>query len=166
MESRISTTNVRCTTCESEINIGNGGRDDIKKHIASKKHKAAQSVASTPAITGFIKPNPEDEQVTRAEALFATFLMEHNIPLSVGDHATQLFKKMFPQCKIAKKISSGRTKTTSLIRCMADNSVAKLVQRIRTCPFSVATDGSNDGGANQLYPSKSFLRIYVVIYVF
>ena len=36
-----------------------------------------------------------DNAVIRAEAMFTSFLVEHNIALSAADHAAKLFNKMF-----------------------------------------------------------------------
>lgn len=45
--------------------------------------------------TMFFKKN--ESRTIRAETLFTNFIVEHNLPLSVADHAAgPLFKKMFP----------------------------------------------------------------------
>ena len=47
-------------------------------------------------------------EVIHFELLFASFLIEHNIPLSASDHAGPLFRKMFPDSELAKKYVSGQ----------------------------------------------------------
>ena len=56
--------------------------------------------------------------VAKAEALFTAFLVEHNLPLSVADHAGPLFK-MFPDSAIAKKYKCGQTKTREVVTVLA-----------------------------------------------
>ena len=41
--------------------------------------------------------------MTNAEILFTNFLIVHNVPIAVSDHAGPLFRKMFPDSEIAKK---------------------------------------------------------------
>lgn len=42
-----------CTYCKSDIKIAHGGKNDLKHHIGSDKHKRiARSIAGTPGIAG------------------------------------------------------------------------------------------------------------------
>ena len=43
-----------------------------------------------------------------AETLFTSYLIEHNIPVAVSDHAGPLFKRMFPDSKIGNLIAEQR----------------------------------------------------------
>jgi hypothetical protein len=52
--------------------------------------------------------------VTNAEVLFTNFLIEHNVPIAVSDHAGSLFRKMFPDSEIAKKYGCARTSISLL----------------------------------------------------
>ena len=54
-------------------------------------------------------------QVTRAEVKIANFMVEHNIPFAVADHLSPLLRDVFPDSQIAKRYSSARTKTTSML---------------------------------------------------
>ncbi|KAH7977463.1 hypothetical protein HPB49_001747 [Dermacentor silvarum] len=75
---------------------------DIKVHIASKKHQASLRAADNQAsLTSYVR-NDSDFGVIWAECFFTAFLVEHNMPLSVSDHAAPLFRKMFPRCDEAK----------------------------------------------------------------
>eukprot|EP00057_Strongylocentrotus_purpuratus_P012711 XP_011667185.1 PREDICTED: uncharacterized protein LOC105439660 [Strongylocentrotus purpuratus] len=93
-----------------------------------------------------------DDSATKAEALFTGFLVEHNLPVAASDHAGPIFKKMFPDSNIATKYGSARTKTSSMIHAMSKNTSALIAEEARNSVFSLATDGSNDGGSEQLYP--------------
>lgn len=103
-----------------------------------------------PRLAGFVR-NDSDFGVIRAECLFTAFLVEHNIPLSVSDHAGPLFRKMFPKCEEAKRYASGRTKTTAIVREMAANAETPLLDALKHQVFSIAVDGSNNRDT-QLYP--------------
>ncbi|KAJ8389034.1 hypothetical protein AAFF_G00124310 [Aldrovandia affinis] len=56
----------------------------------------------------------KDEDVTRAELCFTGFTVEHNLPIAASDHAGPLFRKMFPDSKIAMKYGCARTKTSAI----------------------------------------------------
>lgn len=96
--------------------------------------------------------NQDTSNITKAEALFSKFLISHNIPLAAADHAGPLFKNMFPDSKIASNYSAGRTKTTAMISLMAAETSKLLSSCLKDSPFSLSTDGSNDGGSETLFP--------------
>lgn len=142
-----------CTICRCDISIAHGGRDDIKKHIGTKKHTVAEAANATqPSIFAFTQPDRSLE-VTRAELLFTSFLVEHNIALAAADHAGKLFRNMFPDSEIAKKYSSGRTKTGCMVSELAMSTKLRIADVLSSGSVfsSVATDGSNDSDS-KLYP--------------
>ena len=53
-------------------------------------------------------------KVTNEELCFNKFLIEHNIPFSVADHAGKLFRKMFPDDPVANKYASAKTKASAI----------------------------------------------------
>lgn len=149
----------RCTICFCEFSVGYGGRDDVKRHVTSKKHttnsKASCDVKPISSMFSS-KTSPVDEAVIRAETLFTSFLLEHNIALSASDHASKLFKSMFlvdgVQPKdIIKRYSCARTKSTAIVKELASDARSSLIDRCKILPFSIATDGSNDK-TDKLYP--------------
>jgi hypothetical protein len=94
-----------------------------------------------------------DMKVMKAELLFSNFLVEHNLPLSVADHATPLFKAMFPDSATAEKFSCRRTKATSLVHYLSCSAQEKINSALKSQPFALATDGSNDRHSpTSLYP--------------
>lgn len=145
-----------CTTCCQDISISHGGRNDILKHKSTITHGRNQSASSSQStVSTFFSKTDEDMDVINAETLFVGFLTEHNIPLAVSDHAGALFKRMFPDSKIAKKYSCGRTKTSCIVKEMAKVSSTEVANNLRIAPYSAATDGSSDGNAvasETLYP--------------
>lgn len=86
-------------------------------------------------------------QARRAEVKVAVILVSHNIPLAFADHLSPLFKECFPDSKIAKKYCSARTKTSAIInKAISPYLLNELVSNMRSKPFSLLTDGSNDTG--------------------
>ena len=45
----------------------------------------------------------------------AMAMVNNNIPFAAADKFNQLFKKIFPDSKIAKSYACGRTKTTCIV---------------------------------------------------
>ena len=83
----------------------------------------------------------------------ANFLVEHNIPLSVTDHLSPLFKNIFPDSAIAKGYGSARTKTTCIINgSLSPYFKASLVETMKSSPFTLVIDGSNDNGLEKMNP--------------
>lgn len=117
-----------CTVCGCDINIAHGG-NDLSNHVKCGKHISyLKSKDDNQKISRFFaKSDNVDNDVIRAECLFTSFLVEHNVPLSAADHAGALFKKMFPTSEVAKKYRCSRTKTTCIVNRMAKNASAEIV---------------------------------------
>ncbi|KAL5017913.1 hypothetical protein ScPMuIL_003635 [Solemya velum] len=109
-----------------------------------------QRVCEQKSITKFFASGSDDakkDSVTNAECLMTHFIIEHNLPVSVADHMTHLFPKMFPDSKIANNFACKRTKTTHIIHETASDKVSVLKETLTRTVFSLATDGSSDQGA-------------------
>lgn len=92
-----------CTLSRCDVNIAHGGRDDLRKHSLTQKHVTAESAVNIqPTIASFVGTD-RSVDVTRAELLFTSFLIEHNVAISAADHAGSLFRIMFPDSELAKK---------------------------------------------------------------
>lgn len=140
-----------CEICRCDFSISHAGKYDIARHIKSAKHSEHfKNFSSSSKINTFFK-NDTQFDVSQAELLFTSFLIEHNVPLSAADHAGPLFRKMFPDSDIAKKYGCARTKTTALLKEMACNEMEKVTECIKLGPFSAACDGSNDT-EHKMYP--------------
>ena len=77
------------------------------------------------------------------------FIVEHNLPISAGDHMMELLKAMFTDNKVAQDLAFKQTKTTHLIHEMADNKVSELKEMLQKGVFNIATDGSSNRGATE-----------------
>ena len=75
----------------------------------------------------------------------------NNVPLAVADHLSPLFRDTFPDSKIAKGYAATRTKTTCILNgSIAPYFKATLVDVMKSQPFSIAIDGSNDSGLEKM----------------
>ena len=113
-------------------------------HVSGKHHKEAASAASSSrSVTSFYKPQLR-QSVTEAEVRWAMYTDKHNLSFLSSDHASKLFKVMFPDSEIAKSFSSGHTKTEAVITDgLAPYFHAMTVSNLST-PFSILIDESND----------------------
>ena len=93
-----------------------------------------------------------DLKTIRAETLFTSFLVEHNVPLAVADHAGPIFRKMFPDSAVAKNYGCARTKTSYIVKTLANDDEETIAKIMKTSPYSIATDGSTDYDDVKMYP--------------
>lgn len=155
-ESRKGQTYAFCNICRCDFSVSHGGKSDILKHVQTKKHKESlQCVESNQKLSYLCKSQSVDA-VTNAEALFTSFIVEHNLPTNCADHAGPLFRKMFPDSEIAKRYGCARTKTTAIITEMCMEERTKVITYIQENPFSIATDGSN----------KTDFKLYPIVVTF
>ncbi|KAL3201244.1 hypothetical protein MRX96_012729 [Rhipicephalus microplus] len=135
------------TTCKCDISISHGGRTDVVAHVSSKKHtNNVQCQEKQHLMQQFFGKQDGDNDVIRAECLFAAFLLEHSIPLSVSDHV----RALFPKCDVAKCYGFARTKTTMIVGEMAGHAKECVVSALKRRVFAVATDGSNNSQAQPI----------------
>lgn len=77
-------------------------------------------------------------------------LAVYNLPPSAADIFTSDFKEKFlkfPDSIIAKKFHCSRSKSTAVLKEMSAVCKESLYQRMKTSPFTISTDGSNDMGS-------------------
>jgi len=97
------------------------------KQCTTVKHLNAVSTAKfQPSVSSFASAHRPAE-VTHSELLFASFLVEHNIPLSASDRDGPLFRKMFPGIDVANKYGAAHTKTSCMMSALADSSQSNIV---------------------------------------
>jgi hypothetical protein len=148
-----SDTKAWCTICGTEFSIGNRGRCDITTHINRPKHQTrARSVAGAQTESIILtKSDQLQDKIIRAEALYATYIVEHNIALSAADHFTEIAKIMFDDSSIAKGFASKRKKTTAIIHELSAIKKESLIEYAQTWPYSLSTDGGS-GNSSKIYP--------------
>lgn len=86
-----------------DFNISHGGENDIKKHIKTTKHQqACTSACSSKKMDNYFVKKSDSCATTKSECLFTSFIIEHNLPISIADHALNFFLKCFPTLKSQK----------------------------------------------------------------
>ena len=92
------------------------GLFDVKRHVQANSHQAAckDCIGEKQSfVSPFLATDPIQEKVMATEVKSTVFLAENHLPMAVADQASRLFKSMFPDSQIAKKIICGRTKASS-----------------------------------------------------
>ena len=122
-----------------------GGKNDVTTHVKGKHHKEAASAASSSgAMTSFFIRPQLRQCVTEAEARRALFTAKHNLSFLSSDHATRLFKAIFPDSEIAKSFACGHNKMAAIIKeAFSPHFQKKTVENLSN-PFSIMLDESND----------------------
>ena len=87
------------------------------------------------SLEQYVKITPEAQKVTEAECLMTNFIVEHNLPISVADHMSDLIKRMCPDSKIAKQYQCKRTKTTHIVHAMAEDVISSISSDIKNGPL-------------------------------
>ena len=97
-------------------------------HVQGRHHKdMANALVSSRSVTSFFRPQTP-QSVIEAESLWSTF---HNLSFQTSDHATKLFRRMFPDSEIAKKFACRHTKTAAIIKeALAPHYLAKTLHNM------------------------------------
>ena len=143
-----------CKVCNVHVNVSSGGKYDVVRHSKSASHVTLQKATKTqPQVKSFFvtsKTTDLSAKVLTAEVTFAQFVAEHNLPFLLADHFTKLAKTLFPDSDIAGKFTSGRMKTTMIVKkALAPRRDAKIVELCQSHKFTLLTDESNDQGGQK-----------------
>lgn len=146
-----------CLLCEKSVVIEHQGKLDLTRHCRGKSHTAMMNAKRVQgSITSHFNPQSSDisKQISLAEVKVAGFLAEHNLPFATADHLGPLFKSVFPDSKIAKGCSCGKTKASCILnRAIVPNLQSTLVEQMQSSCFSIATDRSNDQSLKKMNPA-------------
>ena len=140
-----------CTICDKDVDCSHQWKADIKRHVNGNTH-VSKSEAFTRAtkasnhVTDFFTSESSADQVINSELLVTDFLVEYDLSMAVVDSLGLLFKKAFPDSKITKQYHCGTTKTCIINDALAPYFLQKTVESMKTKPFTLSTDGSNDTG--------------------
>ena len=113
-------------------------------HVRGKHHiEMAKASSSSRSLTSHFRPQTS-QSVIEAESLWSKFVCKHNLSFQTSDHATKLFRRMFPDSEIAKRFSCGHTKTAAIIKeALAPHYLQKTLHDMSNS-FSILIDESND----------------------
>lgn len=152
-----------CEVCSCDIGVKHGGRDDVRRHIEEtdkheKNAKLREQQQANSKITGFFQRGATstasnlDMDVIRSETLMVELAVELNLPMAAMDKISKGVKKAFPDSIIAKNFQCARSKSTAIVKEIAAKTTLSLAERMKTLPFTISTDGSNDKGGATLFP--------------
>ena len=145
-------TYAHCKYCRADFSVAAGGKNDIDRHVGGKKHKSSVKALSTTVKTGgiaqYMAVGADVDGVIKAETMFSNWLVHQNLPFSAADEFSRMVGKMFPDSKIAKCYSSGRTKTTMIVKgALFPEKDAAITSQCQTGVFALLCDGGSDHGA-------------------
>ncbi|GFN79849.1 connexin 27.5 [Plakobranchus ocellatus] len=158
IESRISPYHVRCLICELDFQCSAGGKFDCSRHVNTVNHKQkARPRDCVPMTTFFSSSNKKvdkSKDVMAAELIMCSFVVHHNISFSAMDTLSECIRQSFGDSAIAAGFKCARTKASCLVKEMTSSEIERLAALMRSRPFSVSTDGSNDtaAGGSKDYP--------------
>ena len=146
---------VYCLVCKSTFSCAHGGRYDCGKHVKGHTHQKLlkgdvgnRSIMAALASQSSKSSEDLTLQVTRAETMMCRMVADGNMSMSLGERLVPIMK-MFPDSKIAAGLQLGRTKETVLLKEMSSMAMKELADVMKTRPFSITTDGSNEGEKKQ-----------------
>ena len=83
----------------------------------------------------------------------ANLLIQHNVPIAITDHLSPILKDIFSDSDVACNYAAARTKTSCIINgALAPYIKSKLIDCMKSQPFAIAIDGSNDTGLEKMNP--------------
>ena len=138
-----------CNVCNCDINLECIGKAAISAHIETRKHKkSAQTLQSNQSMKTFFKsqsaPTTDDHNAAAAEGTWAFHTVKHQQSFLSNDCTSNLFKAMFSDSSIAKKILVCKNKAASIITgVLAPNAQKTILSELGTQPFSISVDASN-----------------------
>ena len=98
----------------------------------------------------------------QAEMKMALLIVHHDTFFNLSDHLTPYIKNEFKGNNTAKKFFCGRTKTAAIINCIGDDIKNELLRDMKSIPFSIMVNGSNDAELEKMFPISA--RIFDVNY--
>ena len=90
-----------CVPYHKALSSNHQGKKNVTVHCASPSHKDCVKSSKNQATLGMFctrnraQTSPE-KKVVNAEVKIINFLVQQNLPLTMADHLTSLFKEVFP----------------------------------------------------------------------
>ena len=134
-----------CNVAVTYICMAHGGVKDLRKHESTALHsRSEQSTVGAMPLPSYYDP-VRGSAVIEAEVKFGYFLGEHHLAFKLVNHATKLFSSMFPDSAIVKEFKCGRTKATTILRAIAQDSSGSIEAALKESKYiSLQTDKTTD----------------------
>ena len=88
----------------------------------------------------------------RAEVKMVMMIVHHNTFFNLSEHISPLVREEFHGHAAADGFHCGRTKTAAIVNCIGTSLRDSLVEELKSWPFSLMVDGSNDHGLYKMFP--------------
>lgn len=139
-----------CKLCRHSFSVKYEGKRALVTHAESQKHKDIEKQQRrTPQITSFFakRDSSQENLIIAAEVGQVYHSVLHHLSYASLDCGNKMLPKILPDSDIAKKISCGRTKASSITEgVLAPKSQELLLKDLETAHFfSIASDASNKG---------------------
>lgn len=132
-----------------------GGLSAVKKHSNSKKHIfKMKTLFKQKTLTESSFKSSNHNILKQNEIRIAAFVAEHNLPVNISDHLTELTKSICAS-GIApsqlRQMSCGRTKCTAIINnVLGKTNFENLIGKLKINKFSLLVDESTDISAEKV----------------
>lgn len=135
----------KCNACNKDCK---GGIAAVKKHSYSSIHERYVTAKKAPSVYTLAskkKCYDTEKAIKSTEIRVASFIAEHNIPISATDHLVELIKSIKLEPEVLNKVTCHRTKATALINnVIGATGFETVINLIKTQKFSLLVDESTD----------------------
>ena len=162
-ESKKGVSFVHCKACQSDLSVA-AGKVELEKHSKTKRRlekiKIIKNQSTSLDFPSAMKETSLLNSVASAEIRQAAFISEHNLAIKVSDHMPQLYRSMFPDSEIAKRIACARTKTTSVIQTVTGRfNEEKIAKILKNRKFALIIDETTDRSVTKQLALVARVRI-------
>lgn len=134
-----------CKICDIHLTAH---KSELIRHSKSSRHiNLSKQVASNYTLPHIVANTTSSDEVKRAEIKLCALLASNNLPFTLMDTLLPMCKNIFPDSKIAEKLSSGRTKSTAVIKnCLGKAFLDSLNEKLKVPGnfFSLIMDETTD----------------------
>ena len=145
----------RCNVCCISILCKHQGKADVKAHCRSTGHlQKAKALDKQPRLDSCDHAKAKlDHMTIEAEVKMAVICAHANIPIAFHDKLSPAIRSQFSDSKVATKYHSASTKAMCMLNgAVAPSLLSHLIAKMKSNPFSLMIDGSNDTGLEKMNP--------------
>lgn len=145
-----------CIPCKKNVSCSHQGFSNVQRHIKSTTHvNMTKATFDNQKVSDMFAPSTRladlRDAVTRTEVLHENFTAHHNLSFFSSDHMTKLYKKMFPDTRMAKYFAYSRMKTACILNdAMMPSLKAYETAYMKIDKFAIVNNGSSDTGLEKM----------------
>ena len=118
------------------------------------------------SLQTFLRPETPTTSSTHPaildEVRMAMLVVHHNTFVNLSDHLTPYINNELKGSRAAEHFLCGCTKTSAIVNCVGDQFQLDVIADLKTLPFILMLDGSNDTWALKMFPVT--VRIFDINY--